>query len=262
VRSRSAPALPAHAPHTFLPSSTSAASTTPKLFLLRSPLCASLRATAPRLPPLAPSHACRAPHPPGPSSPGPHAARPDRALRLLPLRSFAWALPAPRACAHAPAPCACAPLAPAPAQHLRRARTPISCAPASAPEPSRPGARAALAAHPPRAPARRPARFARELRPPAAPAAARLSAPAEPPAAACCAWIPSACQRPVLVPVEEREGNSSGDWDEARDMPPVWIRKHQEKKNRGEEGMEFSKDLCVISENCRDLFVKQNFPLI
>jgi hypothetical protein len=27
--------------------------------------------------------------------------------------------------------------------------------------------------------------------------------------------------------VEEREGNSSGDRDEARDMPPVWIRKHQ-----------------------------------
>jgi hypothetical protein len=34
------------------------------------------------------------------------------------------------------------------------------------------------------------------------------------------------------------------------------------RKNRGEEGMKFSKDLCVISENCRDLVVKQNFPLI
>jgi hypothetical protein len=35
------------------------------------------------------------------------------------------------------------------------------------------------------------------------------------------------------MPVEEREGNSSGDRDEARDMPPVWIRKHQgEEKQR------------------------------
>jgi hypothetical protein len=66
----------------------------------------------------------------------------------------------------------------------------------------------------------------------------------------------------VPVPVEEREGNSSGDRDEARDMPPVWIRKPREKKNRGEEGMEFSKGLYVITENCKDLFVKQNFPSI
>jgi hypothetical protein len=34
----------------------------------------------------------------------------------------------------------------------------------------------------------------------------------------------------------------------------------RERKNRGEEGMEFSKDLCVISRNCRGLVVKQNFP--
>jgi hypothetical protein len=60
----------------------------------------------------------------------------------------------------------------------------------------------------------------------------------------------------------EREGNSSGDRDEARDMPPAWIRKPREKKNRGEEGMEFSKDLYVITENCEGLFVKQNFSLI
>jgi hypothetical protein len=35
-----------------------------------------------------------------------------------------------------------------------------------------------------------------------------------------------------------------------------------EKKNRGEEGMEFPKDLYVITENCKGLSVKQNFPLI
>jgi hypothetical protein len=34
------------------------------------------------------------------------------------------------------------------------------------------------------------------------------------------------------------------------------------KRNRGEGGMEFPKDLCAKSENCRDLFVKQNFPSI
>jgi hypothetical protein len=49
---------------------------------------------------------------------------------------------------------------------------------------------------------------------------------------------------------------------DARHMPPVWIRQQQGEENRGEEGMEFSKDLCVISESCRGLVVKQNFPLI
>jgi hypothetical protein len=34
------------------------------------------------------------------------------------------------------------------------------------------------------------------------------------------------------------------------------------RRNRGERGMEFPKDLCAKSENCRDLSVKQNFPLI
>jgi hypothetical protein len=34
-------------------------------------------------------------------------------------------------------------------------------------------------------------------------------------------------------------------------------------RKRSEEGqMEFSKGLYIKSENCRDLFVKQNFPLI
>jgi hypothetical protein len=36
----------------------------------------------------------------------------------------------------------------------------------------------------------------------------------------------------------------------------------REKRNRGEREKRFPKDLCTISENCRDLFVKQNFPLI
>jgi hypothetical protein len=45
-------------------------------------------------------------------------------------------------------------------------------------------------------------------------------------------------------------------------VPPVEIRKAPEKKNRGEGEMEFPKDFCTISENCRGSFVKQNFPLI
>jgi hypothetical protein len=42
----------------------------------------------------------------------------------------------------------------------------------------------------------------------------------------------------------------------------VKIKKAPEKKNRGEGEMEFPKDLCAISENCRDSFVRQNFPSI
>jgi hypothetical protein len=53
-----------------------------------------------------------------------------------------------------------------------------------------------------------------------------------------------------------------------REVPPE--QKHQEKirpiergkKNREEGGLEFPKDLYIISENYRDLSVKQNFPLI
>jgi hypothetical protein len=36
----------------------------------------------------------------------------------------------------------------------------------------------------------------------------------------------------------------------------------RDKKNRGEREKRLPKDLCAISENCRDLSVKQNFPLI
>jgi hypothetical protein len=106
VCSRPAPALPVHAPHTFLPSSTSTASTTPEQFLLHSPLCARSRATAPRLPsraaglpPLAPSHACRAPHPPGPSSPGPLPHRPCRDL-VPPASATGLRAKPPRALRH------------------------------------------------------------------------------------------------------------------------------------------------------------------
>jgi hypothetical protein len=51
---------------------------------------------------------------------------------------------------------------------------------------------------------------------------------------------------------------------------PVWtrekkrrrqrIREHQ--KNRGEEGIEFPKDLYANTKNYKGLTVKQNFPLI
>jgi hypothetical protein len=34
------------------------------------------------------------------------------------------------------------------------------------------------------------------------------------------------------------------------------------RKRREEGQMEFPKGLYAISKNCRDLFVKQNFPLI
>jgi hypothetical protein len=43
---------------------------------------------------------------------------------------------------------------------------------------------------------------------------------------------------------------------------PVKIKKAPEKENRGEREMEFLKDLCAISENCRDSTVRQNFPSI
>jgi hypothetical protein len=36
----------------------------------------------------------------------------------------------------------------------------------------------------------------------------------------------------------------------------------RERKNRGEREKERPKDLCVILENFRDLFVKHKFPLI
>jgi hypothetical protein len=64
------------------------------------------------------------------------------------------------------------------------------------------------------------------------------------------------------VPVEGREGwdRVNKKWDcatggEERNR----IRKNRVRKNRGEREIGFPKDLCVISENCRDLFVKHKF---
>jgi hypothetical protein len=43
-----------------------------------------------------------------------------------------------------------------------------------------------------------------------------------------------------------------------------WGRKGKapEGRSRGEREIGFPKDLCVNLDNCRDLFVKSNFPLI
>jgi hypothetical protein len=42
-----------------------------------------------------------------------------------------------------------------------------------------------------------------------------------------------------------------------------WRRRpNRRRTERREGGMDFPKDLCAISENCRDLSVKQNFPSI
>jgi hypothetical protein len=59
--------------------------------------------------------------------------------------------------------------------------------------------------------------------------------------------------------LEERKNER----EKERDVP---ARERKRKPNRrgteGEEGgMDFSKDLCAISENCRDLFVKKIFPI-
>jgi hypothetical protein len=48
----------------------------------------------------------------------------------------------------------------------------------------------------------------------------------------------------------------------ARTETPGEDKTDRERKNREERELEFPKDLCIISKNCRDLFVKQNFPLI
>jgi hypothetical protein len=63
----------------------------------------------------------------------------------------------------------------------------------------------------------------------------------------------------VLDWLEERKNER----EKERDVP---ARERKRKPNRrgieGEEGgMDFPKDLCAISENCRDLFVKQIFPI-
>jgi hypothetical protein len=51
-----------------------------------------------------------------------------------------------------------------------------------------------------------------------------------------------------------------------REREKCLARERKRESNRGvteEEGggLDFPKDLCVILENCRDLFVKQKFPV-
>jgi hypothetical protein len=72
--------------------------------------------------------------------------------------------------------------------------------------------------------------------------------------------------RPDLQPpgAEQREG---GRKEALGCCCRRWERKKKKgwspgRRNREEGGMEFPKDLCAKSENYKDLFVKQNFPLI
>jgi hypothetical protein len=66
------------------------------------------------------------------------------------------------------------------------------------------------------------------------------------------------------VPVEGRE--REGKRGILLELLPVGGKKKKGdariRKKREEGQMKFPKGLYVISENCRDLFVKQNFPLI
>jgi hypothetical protein len=68
----------------------------------------------------------------------------------------------------------------------------------------------------------------------------------------------------VCYPSEQREGGrkQNGSWMEL----PVGDRKKKGniriRKRGEEEQMDFPKGLNAISENYRDLFVKQNFPSI
>jgi hypothetical protein len=68
------------------------------------------------------------------------------------------------------------------------------------------------------------------------------------------------------VPAQSSKGRETGKrsaawWRRKKGDAREEIRQ-REKKNRKERELELPKDLCAISENCRDLFVKQNFPLI
>jgi hypothetical protein len=57
----------------------------------------------------------------------------------------------------------------------------------------------------------------------------------------------------------DRDGDDAGGEKKGRVLEKI---RQKERKNRGEREKELPKDLCVKLENCRDLFVKQNFPLI
>jgi hypothetical protein len=63
------------------------------------------------------------------------------------------------------------------------------------------------------------------------------------------------------VPVEEREGNSSGDRDDARDMPPVWIRKHQGEEKQGRRRDGILQGLIHNYRKLQGLVCKAKFPI-
>jgi hypothetical protein len=61
---------------------------------------------------------------------------------------------------------------------------------------------------------------------------------------------------------EKEAGKRSAAWWRKKKGDAREQIRQREKKNREERELEFPKDLSAKSENCRDLFVKQNFPLI
>jgi hypothetical protein len=68
------------------------------------------------------------------------------------------------------------------------------------------------------------------------------------------------------VPAHNSKGRETGKrssswWRRKKGDAREEIRQ-REKKNREERELELPKDLSAKSENCRDLFVKQIFPLI
>jgi hypothetical protein len=62
--------------------------------------------------------------------------------------------------------------------------------------------------------------------------------------------------------MEEREGGEKAGKERDRRQNKKCQERISQRENREERGMVFPKDLCAIWKNCRDLFVKQNFPSI
>jgi hypothetical protein len=182
-----------------------------------------------------------APDPAPPRAPAPWRHLEQHSLRLGHLQSAC--VPAPAPTAALPAHCAWA-----------RRRLPAPPAPAaracccSRPEPRR-------AASPGAALRRRPIPVL-TLRRSGSCVAPREPAPAEPRRLTCPSRPPAA-----LPALEKTAGREGGKRSAACGRKG---RRHQgrDKAEREERGMDFPKDLCVISENCKGLSVKQNFPLI
>jgi hypothetical protein len=59
-----------------------------------------------------------------------------------------------------------------------------------------------------------------------------------------------------------RRGREAGEKEDAAASGGRKEGDAREKRNRGEREKRLPKDLCTILENCRNLFVNQNFPLI